>query len=337
MAKYVVSVVVRSHEFRRLPLLRRALFSLSVQRSVDIQVILMTQRFSAEQQRQTREVAASVLSRHAGLSFLLNNIDCNPGEDLRGQMLNFGLGLADGRFLHILDDDDLMYHYAFELLASDCREFSAAVAFGRCVRVEGSYQGGFFYATRKTNPYRGSSIIELICDNFAPIHSYIFDRSKISKSELFFDENPPYLEDYRLLLRLLSKHPFCFNSMERDICEYWFYSNRSNTTSMRRDRYSTVAQGWREAFRQTQELKAKLMIELPLIDLEAWCRTQLATLSLRNPNGALYSDLNEVGVDVLLSAGDALRLVRLRRSSDSSDNGQNEESPEEQIAGAGPP
>ncbi len=74
--------------------------------------------------------------------------------------------MARERYIAFLDDDDLVYHFAYDKLITDLNVTQSAVAFGRCVRVEGEMKNGLFYATNKTRPYKGASKFELMIDNF---------------------------------------------------------------------------------------------------------------------------------------------------------------------------
>ncbi|WP_096486503.1 glycosyltransferase family A protein [Methylorubrum populi] len=272
-----ISVIVRTHNVKRFAYLKRALLSLSVQQDVSLEVVLMTQGFASDALCLVQEwVDNNMYSLPAIEAVKVINVDQNDERrDLRCRLLNIGLSQSSSRYLAILDDDDLMYHFAYKQLVADLKQTGAAVAFGRCVRVEGTLRGDVFSATSKTTPFNGSTIIDLIVDSFCPIHSYVFDLDRIRKDELFFDEDVPYLEDYRLLLRLIPNHNFTFRSMDESICEYWFFNNMINTTNKSADPFSTEAQIWRKAYVLTEELKSNLSVNIKQIDLELWARNRI--------------------------------------------------------------
>ena len=295
-----ISVIVRTHKIERLSCLRRAILSLSVQKLVKIEMIISAQRFSTEKISLLKEVIDSeVGTRSAIFSYKIINTDSSDKHsDLRVELLNNGIKEASCRYIAFLDDDDLMYHFAYSQLIDDLELTKAAIAFGRCVRVEGIEKNGIFYPTNKKRPYVGSSKLELIIDNFCPIHSYVIDRNVVLTEDLFFDDLSYILEDYRLLLRLASKYKFTFMSMEEDICEYWFYDNDSNTTSLASNRFSSTAREWRKAYSLTQEMKSEMNIELNFLDFELWARTRLQDLNEKvTGRRGPFSDATDVTID----------------------------------------
>lgn len=304
-----VSVVVRSHKFERLLFLKRALLSLAIQKSVAVEAIVVLQDFSEEAVASVDEALRLCLPFVGDtMDLVIQNVKLENGEsDIRGRLLNVGIGLASGDFLAFLDDDDLMYHFAYERLSAELLKGNAAVAVGRCVQVQGELVDGAFLASKKHRPYVGRSLVELICDNFCPIHSFLVDLRKVQKTDLRIDEDFPYLEDYRLLLRLASKYQFSFDNMKRDICEYWFYDN-VNTTNLRSDPYGSVAHGWRKAYVATQELKATLTFPVSLIDIEMWCRRELGELANRRRPAAIFSPPNPETIAVVFEKKGELRL-----------------------------
>lgn len=303
MNKTSISVVIRTHNINRIEYVRRAVQSIVVQQNVCVDLIVTTQGFSDED----IENLHRTLTQYTGIYSVISNLqiinvgDYGQENDLRVKLLNTGIAAAKERYIAFLDDDDIVYHFAYEKLISDIKLTKSAVAFGRCIRVEGIYNNGIFYAVNKTKPYKGASTLELIIDNFCPIHSYVMDRYCISSGDLIFDELSPILEDYRLLLRLISKYKFTFISMNEDICEYWFYSNKMNTTIQSRDPFSKSAHEWRRAYYITQSLKSSISIDLKMLDFELWARTRLLDLaeSCYGHRG-LFSGPTDASVDILI-------------------------------------
>lgn len=286
MTSVPISVVVRTHSIDRLVYLRRALFSLMLQRADDMEVLICTQRFSdADMERLRADVAHLGLGLNGTAEVKFVNVSEPESGDIRGHVLNAGIKAATRRYIGFLDDDDVVYTGIYERLIDDLRAEQGQAAFGRCVRVDGSLARGAFYARTKSRPWQGRSIVDLAFDNFCPLHSYIFDRETLV-GDLIFDTDPPYLEDYRLLLRLMVKNRFIFKSMDTDVCEYWFYESGLNTTTTREDKFTRVSSEWRLAREHVQRLKAELRLDVSLFDLELWLRMCVHQTATKIP-GAL--------------------------------------------------
>jgi hypothetical protein len=303
-----VSVVVRTHRPDRAPLLRRALWSLALQQGVRIEAVIVTQGF-AEAELKDVEVLVDSLSDPKGAlgAVKLVNVEAEH-EDLRARLLNQGLAASSSRYLAFLDDDDLMYRSAYRSLVGDLIRSGAAVAVGRCDRVDGEMREGRFVALGKSRPFVGGGVVDLVADNFCPIHSFVVDRERAPADALIFDEDAPYLEDYRFLLRLAASSRFTFCSMNEDVCEYWFYRDGINTTAQSSNRYSAVGERYRRAYAITEQLKGRLEIPVSMIDLELWAKTRLAEIGRSAGLSAPFADPTDVTIDVARQVADRLRL-----------------------------
>jgi hypothetical protein len=110
-----VSVIVRTHSVNRFVYLKRALISLSVQLDVSIEVVIMTQEFAPDALRMVQEwVDQNMYPLPAIETVKIINVGRDDRrKDLRCRLLNVGLSHSSSRYLAMLDDDDVMYHFAY--------------------------------------------------------------------------------------------------------------------------------------------------------------------------------------------------------------------------------
>ena len=188
-----VDTIVRFHDPARLQELERCIFSLLGQAWRPIHIHLVMQRFShaAEQATRQRLSRLQKFPNAPRISFL--NYQGQGLSDARSALMNFGLNNCDGRYLGFLDYDDVLYPEAYELLIERVEKTGCSIAFAtvRAMRVE-LYER-FIYLEKDVSEDRfiGSSLVDLFKNNFAPIHSYIIDRSRVSPDVLYFDETEP--------------------------------------------------------------------------------------------------------------------------------------------------
>lgn len=126
----------------------------------------------------------------------------NPTQvDQRARNLNLGIEQATGRYLGVLDDDDLLYPDHANKLIRALAESERAWVFSQTVihNEENGYlrHRDFRYTTE------GYYYTDLLKDNFIPTCSFIIDREQVQNPSLLtFDESMTRLEDYAFLLRL---------------------------------------------------------------------------------------------------------------------------------------
>jgi len=215
-----LSTIMRFHRLERLPLLQEALFSLAIQSWRDHETVIMLQNGTEEMKRAIVEMVDrqpwSSLARHKIIS-----VDIAEGVDGRSTLLNRGIEQATGRYLAFLDDDDLIYHHGYATLIQQLKTGGCPVALGGCRMAKAQYLSGHWYIRTKDNPFAwGRTRMDLLRDNFVPIHSYVIDRSRIKPADLYFDDELPPLEDYDFLLRLCAKYDFDFSKLDTPVCEY---------------------------------------------------------------------------------------------------------------------
>ena len=134
--------------------------------------------------------------------------------------INRGIGLARGKYLSILNSDDLYTPDRLKTLATFLDEHEdVALASSLIQPVDSSgkpvlpYSRHAYWLEWYDNAIRQfhqdrSPVTSLLKYNFFVSTSNIFVRSTIFKHERMFHENLSYCHDYEFLLRVLSRHSF---------------------------------------------------------------------------------------------------------------------------------
>jgi glycosyltransferase involved in cell wall biosynthesis len=134
--------------------------------------------------------------------------------------INRGIGLARGKYLSILNSDDLYTPDRLKTLATFLDEHAdVALASSLIQPVDSSgkpvlpYSRHAYWLEWYDNAIRQfhqdrSPVTSLLKYNFFVSTSNIFVRSTIFKHERMFHENLSYCHDYEFLLRVLSRHSF---------------------------------------------------------------------------------------------------------------------------------
>ncbi|KRD75474.1 glycosyltransferase family A protein [Lysobacter sp. Root983] len=232
----VVSVVVRFHDCGSLGKLERAIQSLHAQTGVAVQPIVVTQRFAeADLQKTVQAVQRQWFFKWLPKPLVINYSDGKSG-DARSALMNAGIQehlKRNNRYLAFLDYDDVLYTHAYEVLRKPLASSQAAVSFAGMeqARAVGLRDYDFIYEV--TSPYSGKNKLDLIRDNFCPLHSYMIDCAKVDKELLYFHSELSRVEDYDFLLRVAGPSPCDFSALDRRIGLYIIRSDNSNSTPSR--------------------------------------------------------------------------------------------------------
>jgi hypothetical protein len=229
----VVSTVVRFHDPAGLARLERAIQSLHSQTDVLVQTIVVTQGFNGDDLARVREcVGRQWFFEWMPRPVVLNHAD-QSRRDIRSDLINLGIEehkRRGNRYLAFLDYDDLLYTHAYKTLTAALSNTAAAVAFAgmEMAHAVGLQDYDFIYEMSK--PFKGKNKLDLVHENFAPLHSYMVDCSKVSAHELQFRSELNRVEDYDFLLRVAGPNPCDFSQLKVCIGAYIQRSDDSNTT-----------------------------------------------------------------------------------------------------------
>lgn len=225
-----IDTVVRFHDVSRLVELKRCVFSLIGQSYRPLNIILATQRFSENDIHEVRKALAPLIDEEEGVTLSVVNWDRAEPEDARSELLNLGLQSAEGHYLAFLDYDDVLYPEAYELLVSCLKDSAAAIAFAAVRIMRLDVYERYLYATEEIVPgYRGSGLIDLLRNNFCPLHSYVIDRQQMANDPILFDATMTMQEDYDWLLRLCARYTSDFSLVSTRIGDYYYKTDGSNT------------------------------------------------------------------------------------------------------------
>lgn len=230
-AAHGIDIIVRYHDPARLLELDRAVFSLVCQEYRPLRILITCQRFSEESLEAIRTYFRPMLSWAGEVSLeVLNYAPADP-QDARSELVNLGFAAATGRYVALLDYDDVLYPEAYRILINQLKAGSAAIAFASVQVSSATIYPKFLHALDRFNPFRGKSLKDIFSGNFAPIHSYVLDRSRIPAEALRFEKRLTIEEDYDFLLRVCATVESDFTLLGTEIGLYFYKTDASNTFS----------------------------------------------------------------------------------------------------------
>ncbi len=265
-----LSVIIRSSDPTRLPFLDQALFSLATQGWDALDILITLQNPEPDFQAEVARLAAG-MPWPAATRWRVLPVAVPTGLDGRAWLLNEGVSHAAGRYLAFLDDDDVVYPNAYRLLVDKLQaDPAAALAAGGCRMAYCESTGGHIHILRKERgPFDwGRSKLDLMRDNFIPIHSYVLDLDRIRPGTVLFRDAAVPLEDYDFLLRLAAEHGFNLAARHVPVCEYRIHGGNSLWANGR-----PIAQDVPPKLRQAREFvfaaRAQTRLSLGKLELEA--------------------------------------------------------------------
>jgi len=161
------------------------------------------------------------------------NLQDESNVDARSQLMNLGINChmkSGNSYLGFLDYDDFLYSQAYSMLTTTLSESNAAVAFASVELAKVIPLKDYDFVYEMSKPFVGKNKIDLLRDNFCPLHSYLIKTDGIDESLLYFRENMIRVEDYEFLIRLVGTNPCDFSNLGKFIGCYVMRSDGSNTT-----------------------------------------------------------------------------------------------------------
>lgn len=242
-----LDVIVRLHDPERLAELKRAIFSLVAQDFRPLTINLVTQRFSRGETEAIVAGLQPLLNLDPNVKLDVWNFVSEEPKDARSALLNFGIENSKGRYVAILDYDDVMYHDGYTKLIRELQESGCAIAFGKVVMKFVDVFQDAIICQRQQNRFKGDGLVDLFTDNFCPIHSFVIDRDRVASEVLSFDEKLDKLEDYDFLIRICATHLSSFKLKDTVVGEYYAKNDGSNTIMLSSAAKVTHLAAWTRA------------------------------------------------------------------------------------------
>ena len=227
-----VTTIVRVHRGDDLNILKRALFCLAAMSGCKVTPIVAAQDLSPEQvgvlQALVRDVPWA-----PGVEPTIRHFASDNGGDLRSFMLNTSLQEVGTRYAAFLDFDDLLMPHAYEWLLSRLRTTGKAIAAGRVFSTSYDSRSQMLIERGRIYQY-GYSYDDFLTANIAPLHSFILDLSQLNVAKLKFHKNQKFLEDYYMLLQLITRSNTDWKGLYHDeyIGDYVRFDDNRNTLAI---------------------------------------------------------------------------------------------------------
>jgi len=198
-----LSVMVRT-QGKRPVTLQETLLSLAAQTCGDFEVLLLAHDVEPEA---VQIIGQLVSEFHPSFSQRVRTIEVNGGG--RARPLNVGARQARGRYIAMLDDDDVVLgHWVEEFKAAGLRAPGRVLRIGVAVqKVLGrsgiwAGQDGYDVKSKPFCPYPlRFDYVEHLYENRTPNNGYAVPRSVITDLNQLWDESLAVLEDWEYLLR----------------------------------------------------------------------------------------------------------------------------------------
>jgi glycosyltransferase involved in cell wall biosynthesis len=220
----LVSLIVRTKD--RPTLLLRALRSIAAQTYRPIEVVLVNDGGVPLD-------AAALETALGGVALQHHRLDTNRG---RAHAANTGIGLARGRFIGFLDDDDALYPQHVQALVALLESEGCAVAYADVEMVtQALAEDGQGFVDVHTSVFDTDfSYAHLLVSNFIPFNAVLFE-AEVLRAANGLDESFELYEDWDLLIRVATQHRF--THLRQVTARYHQWSdvqqiNRSNADRM---------------------------------------------------------------------------------------------------------
>jgi lipopolysaccharide biosynthesis protein len=227
-----VTTIVRFHCGGDFGHLSRALFCLASMRGCNVVPFVSAQDLSGIQ-AEALEALVQTVPWAPGVVPCIRHFTSVDSGDLRSLMLNRSLQEVKTRYAAFLDFDDLLMPYAYDWLLERLRKTGKAIAFGRV--YETSYDPHTQMLINRARRFEyGYSYDDFLTTNIAPLHSFMLDLSQLDISDLKFFEDQRFLEDYFMLLQLVTRRNTDWRGLSEDkyIGDYIRFDDGRNTLAI---------------------------------------------------------------------------------------------------------
>jgi hypothetical protein len=215
----LVSVIVPTYE--RPEMLREAVQSIVNQTFRDWEIVVVNDAGPDVEEvlKPFRPGATIIQARHEARSD-------------RSTARNTGLGLARGKYIAYLDDDDIFYPNHLAFLLEALRTTDRKVAYSDACRAYQTKADGHYVVVRR-EPFLSAdfSSTRLLVSNFIPILCVLHEKACLDSAGAF-DADLGTHEDWDFLIRL-SRHQ-AFVHLKEITCEFRTREDGSSTTSERK-------------------------------------------------------------------------------------------------------
>ncbi len=200
-----VSVIIRTHNRKKL--LRRALTSLANQTYENFEVLVVEDK---------THVAPEVIKDFNELDIKYFSV-----SEGRTRALNKGMEEATGKYIMFLDDDDLVFSDALQLLVSYAEAEGFSFVYGGSVKFETDDK---FRGVLKHSYFEPFDREKMMRENYIPMGSFIISK-ELAQKVGYFDESLEYLEDWDFIRRAAKIVDFLF--VPKDILIYCVPQSKS--------------------------------------------------------------------------------------------------------------
>ena len=146
---------------------------------------------------------------------------------------NTGIKEAKGKFIALLDDDDIFYPDHLKIALENLNKHNRVV-YTDALRTTYKKENGSYKLVDKSIPYSiDYNRNKLLIGNIAPVNCFVFEKTLVEKSGLF-DESLPVLEDWDFWLRLSSLTEFK-HIKESTVQVNWYVDGSTMTSSKGKD------------------------------------------------------------------------------------------------------
>ncbi|MEG4200422.1 DUF1796 family putative cysteine peptidase [Microcoleus sp. Pol12A5] len=223
----------------------------------------------------------------------------------RSATRNAGIGIAKGKYIGYLDDDDLYYPNHIQTLVEFLEKSEYKVAYTDAAKAEQEKQDGRYVTINRSVPYSYDFDPDLLMvNNYIPILCVMHERACLEQTGVF-DETLDTHEDWDLWIRMSLK--FQMFHIKQTTCEFTWRTDGSTTTSRRWDDFERTREIVRKRYSSYVNVNSvvQLITKQPLVSviIPTKNRPQMLKEAIQSVFNQTFVDLeiiviNDGGVDV---------------------------------------